>query len=78
MTKKVAAAMFPDNKETGEVYGYMCLTDFECELGAAEGGNKIYPSVEDCIRCRPCVKSCGVVKVAIRPLKIAQPPTEAA
>lgn len=29
-------AMFGD--DNGVVTGYMCATDFECELGAASGG----------------------------------------
>lgn len=65
--------MSPDDEATGEVHGYMCLVDFECELGAARGGNTVYPSIEDCRRHRKCVASCGIVKVAIRALEIVQP-----
>lgn len=72
----VAMAMHPDNARTGEVHGYMCLIDFECELGGAEGGNTVYPSIENCMERRKCAASCGVVKVAVRPLEIVVKPTE--
>ena len=67
-----AQIMFEDTP--GEVHGYMCLVDFECELGSAEGGNRIYPSIEDCRERRKCVSSCGIVKVAVRALEIVQEP----
>jgi len=59
----------------GEVIGYMCRTDFECELGAASGGNTIYPSVEDLKRYKPCAESCGVVEVEVRYRRIVEPGT---
>lgn len=49
----------------GSVIGYMDKTDFECELGAASGGNVIYPSVEDLKRHVSCHQSCGVVSVRV-------------
>lgn len=64
--------MFPDEGDD-TVYGYMCKVDFECELGGAEGGNRIFADPEDCRRCRPCVSQCGMVKVAIRAIEIVQP-----
>jgi len=54
------------------VTGFMCMTDFECELGAACGGNTIYPSVDDLKRNRPCVEECGIVKVKVEGLCIIQ------
>ena len=64
--------------EDGEnfVIGYMCLTDFECEIGAAKGGNSIYPSVHDCKRSRRCVDFCGIVKVKVEALEIVQRPKD--
>jgi hypothetical protein len=45
------------------VRGYMDATDFYHELGAASGGNTVYPSVGDLESFSPCVKECGVVQV---------------
>jgi len=64
--------MFPDDKQTGEMHGYMCKVDFECELGFAEGGNTVYPSVENLKERRKCTPQCGIVKVAVRCLEVVQ------
>lgn len=62
--------------EDGEdfVVAYMCLTDFECELGAAMGGNTVYPSIEDLRASRKCVESCGIVEVEVKARRIIQQP----
>lgn len=62
--------------EDGAVVGYMCLVDFECELGAAADGNHIYPSIESCREHRKCTDRCGIVEVEVRARKIVQKPTE--
>jgi hypothetical protein len=54
------------------VIGYMDLTDFECELGAARGGNRVYPSIEDCRENNPCNDECGIVEVEVRARRIVQ------
>lgn len=56
------------------VFGYMCLTDFECELGAAKGGNGVYPSIEDLRENRKCVDQCGIAKVKVECVEIIQEP----
>lgn len=43
--------------------GWMCKVDFDYELGASLGGNKIYSSEKDCRRHRPYVEECGVTHV---------------
>lgn len=48
-----------------EKIGYMCLIDYECELGYAKGGNKIYPSIEDLKECHDCWDECGIVEVKV-------------
>jgi hypothetical protein len=53
-------------EEGGAERGYMCLIDWEWELGAASGGNRVYPSVEDLLRCHTCADACGVVEVEVR------------
>ncbi|MTH96538.1 hypothetical protein [Roseibium sp. RKSG952] len=45
--------------------GYMCKTDFDCELGRAKGGNPVYPSIEDLKESRSCWNECGIVKVRV-------------
>lgn len=52
--------------ESNAVIGYMCLTDWECELGMASGGNVIYPSVDNIEEHRRCVAGCGIVEVEVR------------
>lgn len=51
--------------DTGTI-GYMCRVDFVHELGAAMGGNTVYPNVEDCKKHRKCVDTCGIVEVEVR------------
>lgn len=34
-------------EDDGSVVGYMCAVDWECELGSAPDGNKIFPSIQD-------------------------------
>lgn len=46
--------------------GYMCMIDFEDELGRASGGNPVYPSIEDLKRHHDCWESCGIVEVEVR------------
>jgi hypothetical protein len=53
-------------------YGYMCLTDFNLELGEALGKAEVYVSVDDLKVHRPCVKECGIVKVKITFVEIMQ------
>jgi len=52
--------MFPDTDNNG-IIGYMCLTDFECELGNATGGNVVYATASEAL----CKGLCGVVEVEI-------------
>ena len=49
----------------GSVIGYMCAVDWECEIGAALGGNVVCSSVDDLKRVRPCCESCGIVEVRV-------------
>lgn len=54
------------------VIGYMCLTDFEHELGCAKGGNVIYPSESDLRENCRCIPQCGVVKVKVIGVEVLQ------
>ena len=48
-------------------YGYMCLTDFEWELGEDGAKNtKIYRSLKELEESRGCIDECGWVRVEIR------------
>ena len=51
---------------TGEVIGYMCLIDWQHEIGQASDGNLVYPSIQDLKHNHPCWKSCGIAEVEIR------------
>lgn len=57
----------------GYVTGYMCMVDWECEIGGAIGGSTVYPSAEDCKHKRPCVDQCGLVEVRVIATRIVQP-----
>ncbi len=52
------------------VTGYMCMVDWDWELGNASGGNKVYPSIEDLKRCHTCWEECGIVEVEVRMTKV--------
>lgn len=45
--------------------GYMCMIDFEDELGRASGGSKVYASIEDLKENHSCWQSCGIVEVEV-------------
>jgi len=49
----------------GSVTGYMCAIDWEYELGAASGGNLVFPSVDDLKRSHVCWENCGIVEVRV-------------
>lgn len=55
-----------------KVTGYMCKTDFDCELGSAMRGNVVYPSVEDLKRSKMCTDECGIVEVMVTRRRIVQ------
>lgn len=45
--------------------GYMCLTDFQHELGEASGGISVYADEDDLKKHRNCWKGCGILKVEV-------------
>ena len=61
--------------EDGKIRVYMCLTDYECELGLANCGHSVYPTLELCLELRQCANQCGVVRVVIEVEEIVQEPT---
>lgn len=62
--------------EDGTVTGYMCLVDWEVELGGASSGNTVYPSVDDLRRRRKCVDGCGIVEVRVEAVRVVQKPQD--
>ncbi len=44
---------------------YMCGVDWKYEIGAAAGGNTVYPSVEDLKEHAKFWKGCGIVELEI-------------
>ena len=58
------------------IVGYMCLVDFDHELGEASGGNRVHPSLEDIQQARKCVAHCGIAEVEVAFRRIAQEPVE--
>ena len=64
-------------KDQNYVIGYMDLTDFECELGAAKGGNRVFSSIEDCKKNKKnCIEECGIVEVKVEAIRIIQEPID--
>lgn len=59
-----------------EVEGFMCLTDYEYELGAAMGGNRIFPSLEDARAHLKCHRGCGIVRVRVIGIEVVQEGTD--
>jgi hypothetical protein len=54
------------NRDDDFVTGYMCMIDFECELGSAMEGNTVYPSIEDLKEHHKPWESCGIVEVKVQ------------
>lgn len=66
----------PMNRKAPEddfVHGFMCLVDFECEIGAAADENKVYPSERALREARLCVEHCGIVEVKVSFVRIVDP-----
>lgn len=85
MAKKIAMALrveLPQDlprsmyaEPDGSVIGYMDITDFECELGGALDGSKVYPDLESIKHeCKACIDVCGIVKVKVVALEVIAPP----
>lgn len=56
------------------VDGYMCSVDFECELGMASGGHRVFGSIDDLLNHKKCVYQCGIVKVRVQYLETITEP----
>jgi len=65
---------WPD--DDGTVTVYICLTDFEFEIGAASGGNRIFPSIEDAREHLRCHEGCGIAAFKIGEGWVVQEGTE--
>lgn len=50
--------------------GYMCRIAWECELGAAFQGSKIFPSIDSLKNHHKCTDDCGIVKVRVQLLSV--------
>lgn len=50
----------------------MCKTDWDDEIGSADDGNKVYPSIKALKRERKCTDECGIVKVRVEFVEIVQ------
>lgn len=55
------------------VRGFMCKADFDFELGEADGGNRIYPSLKDLKDHAKWWEHDGVVEVEVRVIAIVEP-----
>ena len=56
----------------GEIRGFMCLVDWQHELGESAYGTKVYGDIDDLRQHSPCVIECGIAEVAMRLVGIAQ------
>ncbi len=65
--------MTTNPKSMDPIEGFMCITDFESELGAAADGVKVYPSVAALKQYKPCAEECGIMKVTVTGVEVVQP-----
>lgn len=74
MDRIVVIPMGRDDRDSENpvVTGYMCLTDFEYELGNASDGNKVFPSVDNLRHHMRCANVCGIVEVEVRFKRLVQ------
>jgi len=63
--KEVKEAIDADFKEPKKVTGYMCMIDWDHEIGHAPDGNKVYPSVEALKSDHKSWAGCGIVEVTV-------------
>ena len=54
------------------VKGFMCLVNWDHELGEASGGTIIYSDEEDLRVHHRCIESCGIAEVEVRLVRIVQ------
>jgi len=59
----ITFSLWEENDDS--VIGYMCMIDYECELGIALGGNRVFPSLKDLKQSHPSWEECGIVEVKI-------------
>jgi len=71
---EIIRPMNRENDEDDFVLGYMCLVDFECEIGAADDGSRVYPSERSLRAHMGCVDHCGIVEVKVSFVRVVQPP----
>ena len=71
LASSLPAAM--NAESDGTVIGYMCLIDWECEIGAAASGNIVYPSVACLREAHTCADACGIVEVEVRCRRLVSP-----
>lgn len=74
--EKAIASTWAD--EDGSVTGYMCLIDWEYEIGGASDGNRVYPSVETLKEHHQCADECGIVEVRVSFSRLIAPGKEPA
>lgn len=65
MGNKIMTKQLWEYTEEKPRYGFMCMVDYEHELGAAAGGNVIFPSIAETKEHRKCTDECGIVKVMV-------------
>lgn len=52
--------------------GFMCKIDFDCELGHAADGNRIYPSESALREHHSMADDCGIVEVEVHLLRVVK------
>ncbi len=60
-------------EEDGAVIGYMCGTDWQYEIGGAEDGNHVYPSIDAAKKYSGCWRECGIVEVRVLFSRVIEP-----
>ena len=52
--------------------GYMCKTDFDCELGEASGYCRVYTRLSELRAECKCAAQCGIVEVRVELINVVQ------
>jgi hypothetical protein len=51
--------------EYDDAIGFMCLIDFQHELGSAADGTRVFPSMAALRTAHPMIDDCGAVQVRV-------------
>lgn len=72
--QRLLTRMTSRDEDRTKVVCYMCAIDWQCEIGHARDGNRVYPSVAALKEAHPMWEECGIVEVEVTVLGTIAPP----